>query len=155
MPARSVQPHSPVVTPALAQAIEAGMMLRAARGRAYEILECGGDRFGVARRPPGVEPRDLVALGLMRHGHDRIVAAGQRRGFGFEITVDADDDCSLRSIASSRAVLHLDELLFHVPISTAATAPPMASMCSSSSLGLGLERLDLARDLAEPSKISP
>ena len=46
---RSVQPHSPVVTPALAQAIEAGMMLPPLRGRALEFGERVGDRALVAR----------------------------------------------------------------------------------------------------------
>ena len=42
---RSAQPHSPVVTPALAQAIEAGMMLAPLVRRALELGERRGDRL--------------------------------------------------------------------------------------------------------------
>ena len=45
---RRVSPHSPVVTPALAQAIEGGMIVAALARRALELGERGVD--GVARR---------------------------------------------------------------------------------------------------------
>src|SRR4030081_215506 len=88
-PRRSTAPHSPVVTPALAQAIEGGMMLwpaPAARARASraggarglgaghwgrhdvvagaggggEVFERPRARLGFARRAPRLEPLDLL-----------------------------------------------------------------------------------------------
>ncbi len=69
---RSVQPHSPVVTPALAQAIEAGMILPPLVAARFNSFSAVGNRRVVARRAPGLEPLDLLAFGVVRHGHDRV-----------------------------------------------------------------------------------
>src|SRR3981081_3442248 len=84
-PSRSTAPHSPVVTPALAQAIEAGMMLwpgPAARVRARAGGGGGGGErrrhcLGVARRAPRLEPRDLLAFDVIGNREDRVLAGGQ------------------------------------------------------------------------------
>ena len=79
---RSAAPHSPVVTPAFAAAIDAGMMLRPSRAAARKSFSAAGDGLGVARGAPGVEPFDLLGFDLMRHGEDRAFAGGERRGLG-------------------------------------------------------------------------
>src|ERR1700686_2043516 len=89
-PWRSTAPHSPVVTPALAQAIEAGMMLRPAPAARAGGARAGRHALGVARRAPGPQPRDLLAFDVIGDGEDRILAGGERRFLGLDEAVDAD-----------------------------------------------------------------
>ena len=81
---RSAKPHSPVVTPALAHAIEAGMMLAPSARGALERGERRRDGVVVARRAPGIEPLDLLGLGFRRHRDHCLVAGGQRRRLGLD-----------------------------------------------------------------------
>ena len=87
-------PHSPVVTPALAQAIEAGMMLRPSPRRAPASSAQGRrDRASVARGAPGLQALDLLRLDGSGDGHEAAVVAGrQRRGLALGEAVDADHD---------------------------------------------------------------
>ena len=89
---RKVQPHSPVVTPALAQAIEAGMMLPWPAAARLSSASAAATAAGVALRTPCLQSLDLAGLGLGRNRHDGIDAAGQRRRLALEIFVDADHD---------------------------------------------------------------
>ena len=68
----------------------------------------------VARRAPGLEPLELVALGVFRHRHDRIDAAGERRGLGLEIFVDADHDLLAALDRFQPRGVGFDQLLLHV-----------------------------------------
>ena len=52
--ARNAAPHSPVVTPALAAAIEGAMMLAPLARRRAQVVERRRDRVLVARRAPGL-----------------------------------------------------------------------------------------------------
>ena len=73
---RSVQPHSPVVTPALAQAIDGGMMLLpVVAARLSSANASATARLSRAARQ-ALQPLKLVALGVFRNRHDRIDAAG-------------------------------------------------------------------------------
>ena len=112
---RSVQPHSPVVTPALAQAIEAGMMLPPSRRGALELVERRGDRLARRARAPGLEPLDLLGLGLLRHRHDR---ARRRRSSGegsvSSEAVDADHDLLAALDRLEPRGVGFDQLLLHV-----------------------------------------
>ena len=60
--------------------------------RGAELLERGGDRLGVAGRPPRLETLDLLGLDFRRHRQDRAFAGRQRRDFGRRELVDADHD---------------------------------------------------------------
>jgi hypothetical protein len=85
--------HSPVVAPAFAAAMEAGMMLRpscaAARNSASAARTA---RLVVAGLAPGLKPRDLVFLHCRIDDHDAAILAHQRRRFGLGILVHTDDD---------------------------------------------------------------
>ena len=76
---RRATPHSPVVTPALAQAIEAGMMLRFSCAAARSSFSAAATAFRIAARAPGLEPLDLLGLGLRRHREDGVGRVGERR----------------------------------------------------------------------------
>ena len=89
---RSVAPHSPVVTPALAQAIDGSMMLRpslAARSRSARAAFTA-----LASRSARQALRRSTCCGLDGgiDDHDGAFAGGQRRRLGLGPPVDADDD---------------------------------------------------------------
>ena len=71
-------------------------------------------RLVVARRAPRVQPCDLLGLDLVRHGHDRVFAGGQRRRLGFDEAVDADDDLLVALDCLEPRGVALDELALHV-----------------------------------------
>ena len=68
------------------------MTLRPSRAARSQILQRGRDRLRVALRAPGLEPLDLLGFGLVRHGEDRAVGRGERRGLALGEPVDADHD---------------------------------------------------------------
>ena len=57
---RRAKPHSPVVTPALAQAIEGRHDVAVFSGRGAQLPQRRRDRFLVARAAPGLEALDLL-----------------------------------------------------------------------------------------------
>ena len=61
---RIAAPHSPVVTPAFAAAIEGGMTFRPSRAAALTSASAAAAAAVVARRAPCLEPGDLVRLRL-------------------------------------------------------------------------------------------
>ena len=111
---RSVQPHSPVVTPALAQAIDGGMMLAPLVAARLNSARASATALLVARGFPRLEPLDLVVLGVFRDDHDRLDTAGERRGLGLQIFVDADDDLLAALDRFQPRGVRFDQLLLHV-----------------------------------------
>ena len=112
---RSVQPHSPVVTPALAQAIDGGMMLRARGRRALEF----GERVGHGACLSRAARQALSRSSWSRSASSETVmiefdAAGERRGLGLEIFVDADHDLLAALDRFQPRGVRFDELLLHV-----------------------------------------
>ena len=81
------------------------MMLRSSRAAARSSFSAAVDRLLVARRAPGLEPLDLLGLGLRRHGEDGVGCAGVS-GDGSLSTkrLTPTTVCSPRSIASTRRV---------------------------------------------------
>ena len=61
---RNARPHSPVVTPALAQAIEGGMMLAPLFAALRKSSSVAATALASRAGAPGRESRDLVGLGL-------------------------------------------------------------------------------------------
>ena len=89
---RSVPPHSPVVTPALAQRDRRLHDVAAFLGGALQIGERGLDGLVVALGAPGLEALDLLGLHGRIDDHDGAFAGRQRRRLGLRPLVDADDD---------------------------------------------------------------
>src|SRR6202044_943072 len=88
--ARSANPHSPVVTPALAQAIDGGMMLPPVFAALRKASSAAATPL--AGRARGGEPLDLPGLRFRRHGDDGLGGVRQRRRLCFDEAVDADHD---------------------------------------------------------------
>src|SRR6516164_898126 len=104
--ARSAKPHSPVVTPALAQAIEAGMMLAPPRAAWRSALSAS----------PRFQPRDLFRLGFFGYGDNRACGLGERRGLGLDEAVDANHDLFAALDRFDPARVRFDELLLEVAL---------------------------------------
>ena len=84
-------PHSPVVTPAWAQAIEAGMTLRPSLAAALSSASAAADGRRVARGAVRLQALDLLGLGPGVDGEEAaVLAGGERRGCGLGVAVDAD-----------------------------------------------------------------
>jgi hypothetical protein len=93
------------------------------RGR-HDIRAVGGgaaqgvERFFhgdiVARRAPGLQPRNLLGLDLVRHGEDRLVAGGKRRGLRLNEAIDADDGLLAALDRLQPLGVGIDEPLLHV-----------------------------------------
>ena len=112
--ARSASVHSPVVTPALAQAIEAGMTLRSSFAAAASSASAASTAVGVARRAPGLQALDLPALDGGIDGHDRAFAGRQRRGLGLGEGVDADHGLLAGLDGGEALEVRFDQALLHV-----------------------------------------
>ena len=67
---RRVSPHSPVVTPALAQAMEGSMMLRPAAAASRKCSKRGGHRLFIARGAPGFQFFDLLEFDVLGNGEN-------------------------------------------------------------------------------------
>ena len=88
---RMTWPHSPVVAPALAAAMEAGMTLRPSCAAARR--SASADWTAALSRASRQAVRRAIwsASTLASTGQDVAFARGQRRWFGFLVAVDADD----------------------------------------------------------------
>ena len=73
-----------------------------------------GDRIGVARRAPGIEPLDLIGLGFLRNGENRIGGIGQRRRLGLDETIDADHGLLAALDRLDPARIGFDQLLLQI-----------------------------------------
>ena len=122
-------------------------MLAAVRRGALEVGERRRDRLGVARRAPGLQPLDLIDLGLLGHGHDRLDAAGERRGLAFEIFVDADHDLIAALDRFEPRGVGIDQLPLHVAALDRGDRAAHLLDALELFLRLALELVDLARDL--------
>ncbi len=90
---RSAPAHSPVVTPALAQAIEASIRLASVLAASRSASSARLDGGGVPAGPPGPDRLDRGGLDGRVDGLDRRGALGlQRAGLGGLEPVDPDDD---------------------------------------------------------------
>ena len=118
----------------------------AAGGGAFQFGERVVDRRVVALRAPGFQPFDLAALGVFRHRHDRLDAAGERRGLALEIFVDADDDLLAALDRFQPRGVRFDQLLLHVAALDRLDRAAHLLDALELFLGLALERLDLAVD---------
>jgi hypothetical protein len=155
-PRAGPRPHSPVVTPAWAQAIEGSMMLRPSRAAASSAASAGRRSGGVAPRAPGLEVFHLAGLGRGVDGQEAAVGPGrQRRGLALGVGVDADHDLlaafdglQAPGARSRPAALHVAGI---------DRGDGAAHGVDARELGarLGLQLLDLGGDHVEPSKMSP
>ena len=154
---RSAPAHSPVVTPAWAPAIEAGMMLRSSCAAAREL---GQRRLDAPRRRARrARPCRRSICSASTSGSTvrmRALAGGQRRGRGLGVAVDADHVLlAATRCAARRSRFDSTSRCLHVAGSTAATAPPMSSMRASSAGASAFSSSTLAATTVEPSKMSP
>ncbi len=140
---RSVQPHSPVVTPALAQAIDAGMILPLPPAARLSASSADLTARVVALRAPGFQLLDLIALGVFRYRHDRLDAAGERRGLALEILVDADHDLLAALDRFQPRGVGFDQLLLHVAALDRLDRAAHLLDALELVFGLALERFDL------------
>ena len=140
--ARSVVPHSPVVTPALAQAIDGSMTLRPSRAArsssASAFLAALPSR--AARQAWSRSTCSASIAGIDRQ--DRAFAGGQRRHFRLRPAVDADDDL-LAGLDPAHALgVALDQRALHVV--DGRHRPAHGVDAGELLLGRGLELVDLA-----------
>jgi hypothetical protein len=101
---RSAKPHSPVVTPALAQATEAGMTLRFSRAAARSSLSAAATAFG-SRAARHAVRRSICSASACGETVT-IISAEPASGEGSLSTkrLTPTTVCSPRSIASMRRV---------------------------------------------------
>ena len=85
------------------------------RGRA-QLLQRRRDRLLIARGAPGLEPLDLLGLGLRRHGEDGVGSAGERRRLALDEAVDADHGLLAALDRLDPARVRFDQLLLHVAL---------------------------------------
>ena len=116
----------------------------AGRG-ALEVSQRRRDRAGVARRAPGLQPLDLIDLGLLGDRHDRFDAAGQRRGLAFEIFVDADHDLVAALDRLEPRRVGIDQRPLHVAGFDRGDRAAHLLDALQFVLGFALELVDLAR----------
>ena len=108
--ARSASPHSPVVTPALAASIEAGMMFAPLAAAARSAVSASRTRAS-SRAARQALRRAICSASASARGHeDRVLARGQRRGLGIGEGVDADDDLLAALDRLEPAGVRFDEL---------------------------------------------
>ena len=140
--ARSVVPHSPVVTPALAQAIDGSMTLRpslAARSSSASAFLAA-----LPSRAARQALRRSTCSASMPEStdNDRAFAGGQRRSFRLRPAVDADHDL-LAGLDPAHALgVALDQRALHVVDGRHRAAHGLDA--GELLLGRGLELVDLA-----------
>ena len=119
----------------------------ARRCRALEFGQRVSHSALIARSAPGGQPFELVALGVLRHRHDRVDAAGERRGLGFQITVDAHHHLLAALDRFQPRGVGFDQLLLHVARLDRGHRAAHGVDARQFFLGLGLECVYLALDL--------
>jgi hypothetical protein len=146
-------PFAHGVTPALAAAMEGGMMFRRRiAAAAQEFAERVGDRVFAARRAPGFQLGDLAAFGAVVLRHDR-PSPPESGEVSWSVAVDADDDLAAASISFRRARwLSTTSGLHEVDI--VDRAPPEASSFASIARASAFSSLRLGLTTWEPSNRS-
>src|SRR5271166_4775562 len=89
---RNASPHSPVVTPASAASIEAGMIFAPLAAATRNALQRQPHPRFVARRAPSLQLFDLLRLRFGGRNHDGVLARSQRRGLRVRESIDADNN---------------------------------------------------------------
>src|SRR5262249_23301958 len=110
--------------------------------RRTQLLEGRRPGLLVAARTPGLEPLDLLGLGLWRDGDDRVGGAGERRRLALDEAIDADDGllAALDRLDAPRVRFH--QLLLHVALLDRGYRATHRLDVRELLLGLALERRD-------------
>ena len=121
------------------------MTLRSSRAAASSVGQRGLGRRLVAPRPPGADAVHRLHLDRLGHGQDRALARRSSGDGSVSVKrLTPTTICSPASIAASAARVRLDQRALQAPVSTAAIAPPMASMRASSARAASFSSSTLA-----------